>query len=498
MTTKNHSCAILMPVPSLMGGHGIGNYLSCSRAFIDELAAIGVDYWQILPLGKTDQYGCPYASPSAFGLSHLLIDEAALGISAKSDDIAEINYELLGREKMQRLLAYAAKEVHKSENQVKIEEFKSKYFWAHDMAIFLALSLEHGADWTMWPVEFKKIEGAGEYVNRHLLLRYQELLFLEVIAHQQWFETKNYARSKGIEIIGDVPIFVSRYSFDCWRWPEIFKVNPETGEPLVITGAPPDDFSPTGQLWGTLNYRWQERSAEVINWWSARMSYLLEQFDILRIDHFIGLYHVWESPAAAPDASFGKWVPSEGKALLQRLAQDHPHMPFIAEDLGALSPEVTQLRESFGLPSMKVFQFAIGEDDNNPHLPKFQDEMGLIYSATHDNNTLWGWIESERVRDPQFLLHLQSRLGVHNINELSKDELIWLILERLLSSKARTCVFQLQDILGLGSEARINVPGTQQGNWNWKMQKKHWDVEKIKKFKSLIHQCQRQHLGRAQ
>lgn len=491
MTTKKQSCAILMPVASLIGGHGIGNYLKCSSAFIDRLTKIGVDYWQVLPLGKTDQFGCPYASPSAFGLSHLLIDESVLGLQAEMQDNSLIDYPALEREKMQRLQSWAAAQVSKSEAQAKIVDFKTRYFWAHDMAIFLAIRSEYGDDWSSWPSELKNFARAEAYVERNLSARYQELLLLEVLAHEQWFQTKDYAHSQGIKIIGDVPIFVSRYSFDCWRWPELFKVDQESGLPQVITGAPPDDFSPTGQLWGTLNYRWQENEKQVINWWSARISYLLEQFDILRIDHFIGLYHVWESPLAATDASSGKWVPSVGEALLKRLAEDHPHMPFIAEDLGALTKEVTALREKFSLPSMKVFQFAIDQDQKNPHLPQLQNEMTILYSATHDNNTLWGQIKEQSALNPNFLLRLATRLQIESIHKLTKDELLTNILERLLASPARTCVFQLQDILGLGSEARINVPGTQVGNWNWKMRSSEWDSSKIENFKALVYKYQR-------
>ncbi len=476
-----------MPVASLPEGKLIGNFLSASKKFIDQLSDLGVNYWQVLPLGKTDQYGCPYASPSAFGLSHLLIDESALGLELRGPLTDRIDYEELEITKKQLLLKYALEESIKESAQARIAEFKNTYYWAHDMGIFLTLKDEFGADWTDWPAIYKDFSLAQEYVTGQKREYYNALLLLEVIAHEQWFETMAYAHSKGIEIIGDVPIFVSRYSFDSWRWPSLFKVEKKSGTPLVITGAPPDDFSSAGQLWGTLNYRWQEAKEEVINWWSERISYLLKQFDILRIDHFIGLYHVWESHGEAIDASEGQWVRSEGEALLERLKTDHPHMPFIAEDLGALSAEVTALREKFSLPSMKVFQFSIGDNPHNEHLPQNQKQENLLYSATHDNNTMWGWIEAERTHNEKFLGQLSSLLGIKDIDSISKEQLKSTLLHTILNSKARTCVFQLQDIMGLGESARVNVPGTIEGNWNWKMKSEEWDILAANEFSKLLH-----------
>lgn len=486
MTTKANSCAVLMPIASLMRGEGIGNYHESARSFIDELSELGVSYWQVLPLGKTDIYGCPYASPSAFGMSHLMIDEKLLGVEFNFKSSTRIDYQALEKSKMKALLDYAAKEMAHESSIQRIEAFKKEFFWAHDMAIFLSLKERNGDDWTQWHSDDKNFNKAEKKVLNDDLVLYNSLLLLESIAHEQWFQTMDYAHTKGIEIIGDVPIFVSRYSFDRWRWPNLFKVD-EQGSPLVITGAPPDAFSSTGQLWGTLNYKWQENRDEVINWWAKRISYLLKQFDLLRIDHFIGLYHVWESPASAPDASFGGWKKSEGDALLERLQREHPKMPFIAEDLGALSAEVTELREKYKLPSMKVFQFAIGEDKQNEHLPQNVRPTDLLYSATHDNNTMLGWIESELSSGSEFKENLESCLQIKHLETLQRSELHKILLENVLSSKARTTIFQWQDIQGLGSSARINVPGTQEGNWNWRMTIEDQNLKMTHTFKELLH-----------
>ncbi len=475
------SAAILMPLTSLPDNAPIGLIGKEAYHFIDHLSSAGITYWQMLPVNLFDQYGCPYASPSAFGGNPLLLSVPEIDVDLSSSR-SKIDFNGLYQQKMPLLEKWARSQIDK--NLELIEDFKSKYFWASDLCVFLILKKIYGDFWTKWPKEYLNFENAQNYVFTHYKDEYHIQLFLQAKFHEDWNQLKDYAHKKGIKLIGDIPIFVSAESFDSWRFRSIFKIDQNSGEPSVITGAPPDDFSKDGQLWGTINYAWDNPEAlpELIQWWKHRLSYGLELFDLIRIDHFIGVYHVWESPYGEKTAVNGKWVKGNGHALLSAIKEEFPHMPFIAEDLGALTQEVTALREEFKLPSMKVFQFSISDDAKNEHLPHLAQENTCYYSGTHDNNTLKGWRDQES-KSSHFVKLLESRFG--------KTPSHFDLLESIADSKASLVVYPIQDIFELGGEARINVPGTQNGNWQWRLLQEQWNETNWNHFIDILRRSDR-------
>lgn len=482
---------LLMPLASLSGGQGIGDMGSEAFRFIDQLSSAGLTYWQVLPLNIFDLYGCPYASPSAFGGEGLLLSLEKLGVAASEleySNCERVDYHKLREHKGVLLKNFILSELEKAETIVKLDAFKAHHFWAHDLCVFLALREKFGLDWTLWSRELLDIEYAHTFVAENLATEYQVELYKQLAFERQWNELRCYAKSKKVSLIGDIPIFVSALSFDSWRWGHLFKRDQKTGRPHVITGAPPDAFSADGQLWGTLNYQWQTQTDELLWWWKERLAYSISQFDLVRLDHFIGFHHVWETPVSEKSAAFGKWTPSEGQKLFEMAKREFPHMPFIAEDLGALTQEVTDLREAFGLPSMKVFEFSIDDNPTNEHLPANVSEHTFYYAGTHDNDTLKGWLDASWAH-PDFRQNLALRLGLKS--DLSASELIHEIQKAILSSKAQTVIFQLQDIFELGSEARINVPGTMNDNWSWRLKSSQWNQAKWDQFAQTLKQSAR-------
>lgn len=486
MNKEQKVAGLLMPLASLSGGQGIGDMGSEAYRFIDQLSNAGLTYWQVLPLNIFDLHGCPYASPSAFGGEGLLLSLEKLGVPASKlayPNEARVDYQKLREHKRPILKDFIQQELKKSDSHSLMEVFKTQHFWAHDLCVFLALREKFGIDWTGWPRELLEIEHARAFVNENLLTDYQVELYKQFAFERQWNELKAYAKAKNVALIGDIPIFVSALSFDSWRWGHLFKRDQKSGRPHVITGAPPDAFSVDGQLWGTLNYEWQTQTTELLWWWKERLAYSISQFDLVRLDHFIGFHHVWETPVGEKSAAFGKWTPSEGQKLFEMVKQEFPHMPFIAEDLGALTQEVTDLRETFGLPSMKVFQFSIDDNPTNENLPLEVSGHTFYYAGTHDNNTLKGWLD-ENFEHPDFRQNLAVRLELEG--DLSLAEIIHEIQKVILNSKAQTVIFQLQDIFELGSEARINVPGTMNDNWSWRIESTQWDQSKWNQFAKIV------------
>lgn len=488
-----------MPLFSLPGNGGIGDFGNEAFRFIDRLEELGANYWQILPLNLVDKAGCPYASPSAFGAEPLLINAPSLGIDYAEDFSHEIDYEHLRETKLPLLKEFALKELRTASGLKKVEQFQERYPWANDLGVFLALKEAYGPYWSRWPSHLKDIESAQEVVFDTYMEEYKVQLFLQAITHSQWQKVKNYAELKNIQIIGDIPIFVSADSFDAWRWPEYFKIDPETGSPLVITGAPPDEFNEDGQLWGTVNYNWDHPG--VIEWWLERLKYSQELYHLTRIDHFVGLYHVWESAPDASNAKLGEYVPSNGRKLLKKIEECFPELPFIAEDLGVLNNEIRKLREDFNYPTMRVYQFSLEEEgkprtapDVNEHMPKNVPAHSFYYTGTHDNNTLRGWLD-DVMENPKQLSQIEKRFGKPDSEKLSGEEWTSQVLEQIvedvLQSNSAHVILPLQDIFSLPAEARVNVPGTESGNWNWRLSPAQWEQEKWLEMKGRFLRAKR-------
>jgi 4-alpha-glucanotransferase len=337
--------------------------------------------------------------------------------------------------------------------------------WLPDFSLYTALKRAHGGvQWTLWPTPLRaRRPKALAEARRQLADELQFHAFEQWQFARQWDALRKYAESRGVALIGDLPIFVAHDSADVWAHPELFQLDAE-GMPTVVSGVPPDYFSATGQRWGNPLYRWPLLKRRGYAWWIERMQKALERFSAVRLDHFIGFQRYWEIPAACPTAEDGKWMPGPGDSLFQALRRALGPLPLIAEDLGAITPAVKALRDRFELPGIRILQFAFGTDPSAPDFkPHNYPRRAVVYTGTHDNDTTVSWFE-QRNHDErnQALAYLGAR----------GDEIHWDLIRAALSSVADLAVVPMQDLLGLGAEARMNLPGTAVGNWAWRVSKR--------------------------
>lgn len=490
-----------MPISSLPGDGPIGDLGKPCFDFIDQLAELGASYWQILPLNIFDEHGCPYASPSAFGGEPLLIDGTPFYLSGdRTETHLPVDYEKLRETKGRLLSEVAMTKIKEEKVLLEMEHFCDERPWVKDLATFLSLKEAYGDKWTHWPEELRQINVARAKVQELYKSDFLTHIWFQMNFHSQWNKVLAYAQKRGIQIIGDIPIFVAQESFDSWRNPDLFKIDPVTFKPHVITGAPPDEFNEKGQTWGTLNYHWEKE--ELHQWWLDRLQYSIQMYHLTRIDHFVGFHHVWEVGIEAEDATLGSYVRSNGKVLLEKVRQKFPKMPFIAEDLGVLNDEIRTLRDEFNFPSMRVYQFSLEEKgkpqtrpENNEHLPANVPDHSFYYTGTHDNNTLRGWYEdildkenSEREFEAS---QLKSRLGESNQGQEWSEK----IKNDVLKSSSRNVIFPLADVFNFSEEARINIPGTIDSNWVWRMNPAQWDHEAWENLKGLLKKTKRTQMG---
>ncbi len=478
---SNRSSGILLHPTSLPGSYGSGDCGDEARAFVDFLVASGQSLWQVLPLGPTGYGDSPYQLLSAFAGNPLLIDPRqliAVGLlTFEQLDAPDFSAEQVEFERVQhfkdRLLRRAFENFQRGAAKhlsADFEEFCARNaFWLDDYALFRALKDTHGGvQWTKWEPglanrELLALERARgdlrDQIERH---KFQQFLFCK-----QWRALSDYCHARGVRLIGDIPIFVAHDSVDVWANREYFKLD-QQGERTVVAGVPPDYFSETGQLWGNPLYDWERLHRDGFRWWIERMRFALSQFDLLRVDHFRGFASCWEVPAGETTAERGEWVNTPGHELFTALTAALGDLPIIAENLGVITPEVESLRAEFGFPGMRVLQFAFGSDDENIHLPDNYPRDVVVYTGTHDNDTTVGWFSSlnktgktddEKQGERKFCLkYLQS----------NGQEIHWDMIRAALSSVADTAIIPLQDVLGLGSEARMNLPASESGNWKWR------------------------------
>jgi 4-alpha-glucanotransferase len=464
---------ILLHPTSLPGPFGIGELGEEAYGFIDFLAGSQQHLWQVLPLGPTGYADSPYASFSSFAGNHLLIslrqlakdgwlEEEALqhipSFPTQSVDYGAViafKMPLLWRS-FERFSAYAT-----TEQQKGFEQFRQhNQHWLDDYALFMALKDEyHGAPWTEWErdIAARKPEAMTAWRER-LAPRISFHIYLQYQFYTQWANLKRSANARGIKILGDLPIFVAHDSADVWAHPEIFYLD-ETGAPTVISGVPPDYFSVTGQRWGNPLYRWDRLAQTGYAWWIDRFRAALALVDLLRLDHFRGFQAYWEIPADEETAVKGRWVPGPGADLFHALQGALGQVPIIAEDLGVITPDVVALREQFGFPSMRVLQFGFSSDARNEHLPHNFERQTLVYSGTHDNDTTVGWYKTRG----QLEQHVVREYLATDGSNISLD-----LIRLAFSSVAELAIVPLQDLLALGSEARMNMPGRAAGNWAWR------------------------------
>lgn len=462
---------LLLHPTALPSPHGIGDLGSAARDFVDFLAAAGQAVWQVLPLGPPGGGASPYQSPSSHAGNPMLIDLEALaaeGWLARGEleplrglTRAHVDFERLEPMKS-RLLETAAAAFLRAggDHREEFERFRRQSrTWLDAYAEFMALKDAHGgASWTAWTSE----QPDAERVRIHQAIQFQFF--------RQWDALKRYARERGVRFVGDVPLYVAHDSVDVWRNRHLFDLEP-SGRPRAVAGVPPDYFSATGQLWGTPLYRWDVMSLDGYAWFVDRMRWTLGVVDVVRIDHFRGLEAFYEIPGHAQDARQGRWVPGPGDRLLSALRDALGSLPFIAEDLGVITPEVHALRDRFSLAGMRVLQFAFGNaDGDDPFKPHNYVPNTVAYTGTHDNDTTLGWFqgaggvdanpEQARAERDRALRYLHS----------DGREIHWDFIRAMQASVARTAVIPVQDVLGLGSEARFNRPASASGNWAWRLQ----------------------------
>lgn len=493
------SSGILLHITSLPSQYGIGDFGPEAYRFADLLALNKQSFWQVLPLSMTDPiYGnTPYDSMSAFAGNPLLISLEMLekdGLISKNDLESHEPYTH-GRVDYPSVTIYKKKLLDRayeafkgkssndtgsnSENESSnkndnyqgdirhdYERFISENsHWLDDFALFSAIKSHfQGKVWSEWPDELRdRKKEATQDMSGRLMDELNKQKFIQFIFFQQWFLLKRYCNSLGIQVIGDIPIYVNYDSADVWTRPDIFKLDGKK-RPVFVAGVPPDYFSKTGQLWGNPIYRWGVLRKEGFAWWIRRMEHNLSLFDLLRIDHFRGLVAYWEVEAGRKDAVVGKWVKVPTEDFLTALFRRFPNMPVIAEDLGLITSDVREVISHFDLPGMKLLLFAFGEGvQRNPYAPHNHVKNCLVYTGTHDNNTARGWFEHEAKPDDR------ARLSKYLGHEITAENVSWELVRLAMMSVADVVILPMQDILGLGEEARMNRPSSRTGNYEWRL-----------------------------
>lgn len=481
---------VLLHITSLPSAYGIGDLGPAAHRFVDLLSQAGQRFWQILPLNPTcPAFGnSPYQSTSAFAGNTWLISPEQMvadGFLAP-EDIADPPGFPGDRVDYRAVLDYKNGLFDKAFARFKERgpDFRYKDFaadnvaWLDDYAIFMALREEFsGMVWGDWPAGIR--DRREEALRKHgaeLADRIFREKFLQYVFDHQWEVLKNHCRMRHLQIIGDIPIYLTYDSVDLWANPGLFKLD-EQKKPTVVAGVPPDVFSETGQLWGNPVYNWDAHREQGFAWWESRIDRTLALVDRLRLDHFRGFVQFWEVPAGEETAQNGRWVDAPGRDLFTLLARSRSCLPIIAEDLGYITSDVHEMMGHFGFPGMKVLTFGFaGDVARNPHAPHNITKNCVAYTGTHDNNTVRGWFEHETSEEQKNLLFRY--IG----GSVSADETHRILIRLAMLSPADTVVIPMQDILGLGEEARMNRPGTMEGNWEWRLRPEQAGEEGMREF----------------
>jgi 4-alpha-glucanotransferase len=453
---------VLLHLSSLPGIGASGEIGEHAYRFVDLLAEAGIGVWQTLPLGPTHGDGSPYSAhsvhagnPAFISLGELVapgwlkpaeVPEGPVPLAAKLDLIHLAWSRFCEQADTGWIDAFAEFEVQHS-------------YWLDDYALYRALHHKFHRPWWEWPEELRdRHPPTLAEVRRELLVRMQQVRFTQFLFYHQWHGLKAYANARDIKLFGDLPIFVAHDSAEVWANRDWFFLDDE-GQPTVVAGVPPDYFSETGQRWGNPLYRWDRMRGDQFAFWVRRLLSQFEIFDLVRIDHFRGFESYWEIPVEEDFAVNGKWVEAPGEDLFHRLFQAFDDLPVVAEDLGVITPEVEALRDRFGLPGMKILQFAFSGEDDNPYLPAQHTENCVVYTGTHDNDTTLGWYAG---------LDEATRERIAEIIGDSLEDMPWPLVRAAFASPCKLAVVPMQDLLALGNEARMNLPGTVEGNWQWR------------------------------
>ena len=467
------SSGILMHISSLPSPYGIGTMGKAARQFADFLHRAGQHYWQLLPIGQTGFGNSPYqtcstcaGNPYFIDLDLLIEDGLLLASEVQAIDweshSERVDYDFQSSVRWDLLYRAFRRGADRYERE--ISGFRRENPWVEEYALFMAVRRSRGSEsWELWPEELRKRKrGVKESYATVLAEDMNFYIFLQFLFYRQWNELRDYVHSLGIEIIGDLPIYVPYDSCDVWANPELFQLD-EQGRPTAVAGCPPDYFSEDGQLWGNPLYDWEKMRQDGYQWWMERLRNAAKLFDVIRIDHFRGLESYWAVPFGEETARNGKWVKGPDHDLIAAIGRNFPKLRLIAEDLGLLTPEVVQLQRDSGYPGMKVLEFAFVPDEPSSYLPHRYERNCICYSGTHDNETLRQWLEA---LDDRTAAYVMEYLGAK-----TREDCLWGILRAGMASVADTFVAQMQDYLELGAEARMNEPGTVGAeNWSWRVE----------------------------
>jgi len=480
---------VLLHPTSLPSGSAFrfGDIGENAHNFVNFLADAGVTVWQMLPIGPTHGDLSPYQSLSAHaGHPDLISLDWLVQQGWLSSDNAGVTSGDQHLRKQARACAadnfFQLINAEDSANQ-SLSKSYSKFLeenknWLDEFSLFKTLRQHHDSKaWNEWPKPLAQrnsvaLEEAREKYKKEI----QVYCFEQFVFFQQWKELREHAKKKGVYLFGDMPIFVAHDSADVWAEQNYFRLHPD-GQPTTVAGVPPDYFSEMGQHWGNPHYDWEAMEADGFKWWLARLDSQLKLFDLIRIDHFRGFEAFWEIPGNSKDARKGKWVKAPGKALLTACFNKYHHLPLVAENLGLITEEVENLRRDFHLPGMLVLHFGFDGNADNPHLPHNHTPLDVIYTGTHDNDTTLGWYKN---------LNQEDRERIDNYLFNAKDPMPWLLVKAALASVSRMAIVPMQDLLELGSEHRMNMPGTTEKNWTWSFQWEQIPEGLAKKFRNLL------------
>ena len=503
---------ILLHITSLPSDQGVGDLGDEAYRLVDFLARTGQRIWQVLPVGPTGYGNSPYQCFSAFAGNPLLISLSRLveeGLLDPADLISQqaisddrVDFESVTsfhEERLQKAFVAFERRAFASLQKEAAHFSQEQAVWLDDYALFRAVKSHHSdVAWHQWGADIRARDIQALLHWQDMLAQHVEYQkFVQFLFFRQWTALKKYANDRGVSILGDLPIFVAHDSADVWTNQEFFELNKD-GNPAKVAGVPPDYFSKTGQLWGNPLYRWDRMAQTGYAWWILRFKSALTMFDAIRLDHFRGFESYWEVPGDAKTAASGKWVPGPREDFFEKVEAKLGRIPIIAEDLGVITPQVEALRDRFGFPGMRVLQFAFGDDPKaEDYRPYNYPRHCVVYTGTHDNDTTVGWFQSGQgkgstraagqiQKERDFALRYLGSNG---------EQIHWDMIRLALSSVAETAIVPMQDVLGLGTEARMNLPGTAEGNWTWRFRWEMLTAELEEKLKDITETYQR---GRAE
>ena len=490
---KKKSLGILMHPSSIPGGEVCGTFGKGAKEWIKKLEKHGIEYWQFLPITPTDSTGSPYSSPSSFALNPWFLDiedliekgfiliskKIELGLTTQNKNYFDFDLANAYSEKLGDLLLQSWSS-QSEERKLDFYKWTNENFWVEDYSIFTVIREEFNMlPWWQWPKEFKLKN--NKFLKSWIKKKSEKILMKKLIQwhlDKQWKDIKNFAKLCNVNLIGDLPFYVSWDSADVWSNKSLFSIF-KNGALIFQSGVPPDYFSSTGQLWGTPTYFWSKHKKTNFYWWRKRFKRQFELMDLLRFDHFRGLAGYWRVNGNSKTAIHGKWISSPGRSLLNKLKIDlgTESLPIIAEDLGVITPDVEKLRKNFKLPGMKILQFAFDGNKDNPYLPRnINGENWVVYTGTHDNSTSISWWDS---------LEGNSKKRIRDEYKFSEDPSLSLI-EIGMKTDANLFIAPIQDILSLDDSSRLNIPGTTKNNWKWKLNRSLEEIEdNIKNFSEL-------------